>query len=129
MGNHLIQPIRSRQRRVAARLMTVGLLLPLSACASDGWMASLGFSSDPAVGDTEVSATSLMRVSETTAALGEYATAAGLYSRAHALTPGAVPPTLAPCATPRRMGAPPSAADSYRPGRTTCPPPLAKKRK
>ncbi len=114
MGNHLTQPIRSRRRRLAARLMTVGLLLPLSACASDGWLASLGFGDGSAPGDAQVSTSSLMRVAETTAAQGEYATAAGLYSRAHELSPGEVQPLLALGDTLRRMGASASAAESYR---------------
>jgi Flp pilus assembly protein TadD len=114
MRNHQKQPIGSRQRRIAARLMAVGLLLPLGACASDGWLASLGFDGGSADADAQISATSLMRVAEVTASQGEFATAAGLYSRAHELAPDDVLPLLALGDTLRRMGAPASAADSYR---------------
>lgn len=102
-------------RRGAARLLAIGLLLPLGACASDGWLASLDiFGSGAAAGDAPVSSESLMRVADSTRSKGEYATAAGLYNRAHELAPGEVGPLLALGDTLRRMGAPAAAADVYR---------------
>ncbi len=105
--------LRFRQpaRRSAARLLAVGLLLPLGACASDGWLASLvGGSGDEAA----VTADSLMRVGETTSAQGEYATAAGIYGRAHELSPAEVGPLLALGDTLRKLNAPAAASDAYR---------------
>lgn len=110
MRNHQIRQTRPRQRRATSRLMAIGLLLPLGACASDGWLSVDGASA----ADSQVSTTSMMRVAEATASQGEYATAAGLYGRAHELAPNDVQPLLALGDTLRRMGAPVSAAESYR---------------
>ena len=46
-------PRTKQNRRNAARLFAASLLLPLGACASDGWLASLGLSG-PAPGEGEV---------------------------------------------------------------------------
>lgn len=101
---------RRSVRRTVRRMLALGLLLPLGACASGGWQTS----HTGRAGDPIVDSTALMRVAETTRAKGEYATAAGLYSRAHELAPGEVEPLLALAATLRQMGAPAAAADAYR---------------
>lgn len=103
---------RRSARRTASRVLALGLLLPLGACAGDGWFTSLA--GQPGARDGVVNSSALMRVAETTRTKGEYATAAGLYSRAHELAPDDVEPLLALAATLRHMGAPAAAADAYR---------------
>ena len=110
-GTRIDHPVR---RRGAARVLAVSLLLPLGACASDGWLASLGFGGDAAGGQSLVTAESLMRVADSTRAQGEYGTAAGLYNRAHELAPGEVGPLLALGDALRHLAAPAAAADAYR---------------
>ncbi len=107
-------PSSRPSRHVSARVLALGLLLPLGACASDGWFPSFGSGDSPEALDSVASANSLMRVAATTLAQGEYATAAGLYGRAHELAPDDVEPLLALGDTLRRMGAPAAAADSSR---------------
>jgi Flp pilus assembly protein TadD len=114
MNKTRIQPTRPRRRRVSARVLAVGLLLPLGACASDGWFPSFGLGESSETVEQAASVGSLMRVADTTFARGEYATAAGLYGRAHELAPEDIRPLIALGDTLRRMGAPAGAADSYR---------------
>lgn len=114
MQNHTSRLPKSRRRRAAARLFAAGLLLPLGACTSDGWLTSLGASGDPTGGLGDVNAASLMRVADATRASGEYATAVGMYNRAHELAPQQVDPLLALGDTLRRMGSSATAAAAYR---------------
>lgn len=111
MPQHIRHSPEGRRRRVAARLLAASLLVPLGACASDGWLSS-GFSPATAAGD--VDAASLMRVADATRASGDLASAAGMYNRAHQLAPDDVAPLLALGETLRRMGASATAADAYR---------------
>lgn len=114
MQNAQIQPIRRHRRRAAARALAIGLMLPLGACASDGWLSSLGLGGSVETADSQASADTLMRLADSTFQKGEYATAAGLYGRAHELAPGDIRPLIALGDALRRMGAPAGAADSYR---------------
>lgn len=107
MANH--HSVTKRRRRALSRALALGLLLPLGACASDG-LSSIGQRG----GENLVNAASLMRVADVTRAKGEYATAAGLYNRAHELAPQDTAPLLALGDTLRRMGAPAAAAEAYR---------------
>lgn len=104
---------RPSRRRNAARLFAVSLLVPLGACASDGWLASLGLT-DPAAREGEVTSESLMRVADATRASGELTTAAGMYNRAHELAPDEIAPLLSLGDTLRRMGSSFTAVEAYR---------------
>jgi len=104
---------RSSLRSRAARWVALALLPLLAACESEGKL-NLGEEVPAPPPATTASPDQLMRLAASTRAGGDLATAARLYSRAHAAEPGRIEPLLGLGATLAAAGAGPAAADAYR---------------
>lgn len=103
----------SHLRRLLAGTAAAALLLALGACAGDPTIESVRASAaDP--GGREGSTAAILRVAASTAAAGDYASAAGLYRRAHDLEPRSIEPLLGLGRSFTAVGALDEAAGAYK---------------